>query len=304
MHSSQSKGQIGEVQLSQQVGRQPEVEASEARLSQQVHSSPKGQTGEVQLSQQVGRQPEVQASEVHLSQQVHSSQSKGQMSQVQLSPQACSHPQLPKVQAGKALSPDVVGDQVPGVGQPELLTPRPIRFSPQRDPCEVAPNPVECSSLSYRDEKGVAKAYKMHLSQAGKAHSGQPAGMHPEGQAYKMHPSKARQGRDKWPGAQGKGRVSMLTSTGRMPYIQRAVGLRRQVYPNLRRVKFSTRPSRVQSTSLGVAPAPGLPLCWGSLASSLGQQDPGRQGGNLNLLMGYDKICQRMGFFLGGKTLA
>ena len=374
VHSSQSKGQIGEVQLSQQVGRQPEVQASEARLSQQGHSSPKGQTGEVQLSQQVGRQPEVQASEVHLSQQVHSSQSKGQVSQVQLSPQACSHPQLPKVQAGKALSPDVVGDQVPGVGQPELLTPRPIRFSPQRDPCEVAPNPVECSSLSHRDEKGVAKAYKMHLSQAGKAHSGQPAGMHPEGQvnkvhsrqhqpevqtakvhsgqprpevkagkeysgrpagmqpgaqahkvhpsqtgkaqsgqpadmqpsaqACKVHPSKARQGRDKWPGAQGKGRVSMLTSTGRMPYIQRAVGLRRQVYPNLRRVKFSTRSSRVQSTSLGVAPAPGLPLRWGSLASSLGQKDPGRQGGNLNLLMGYDKICQRMGFFLGGEDLS
>ena len=40
------------------------------------------------------------------------------------------------------------------------------------------------------------------------------------------------------------------------------------------------------------------------LASSLGSKDPDRQGGNLNLLLGYAKICQRMGSFLGGEDLS
>ena len=71
-----------------------------------------------------------QTGEAHLSQQGHSSQPKGQTGEVQ--------------------SPDVdcvqIGDQVPGDRLQEPLTPRPIRYSPQRVPCEAVPDSVEFGS--------------------------------------------------------------------------------------------------------------------------------------------------------------
>ena len=122
--------------------------------------------------------PKDQTGEAHLSQQVHSSQPKGQV--------------------GKAQSPDVdcvrLGDQVPGDSLQEPLTPRPIRFSPQYDPCEVAPSLFVLSlhSSLADDAPSQVRSYPTSPSvtlgaqegQAGKVHSVQHQ---QEGQAGKVH---------------------------------------------------------------------------------------------------------------------
>ena len=130
-----------------------------------------------------------------------------------MSQQACSHPQLPKVQAGKAHSPDVdcmqLGDQVPGDRLQEPLTPRLIRFSPQCDPCEAVPNPVGFRSLSHRDEASIAKAGQVAIGQVREA-SIAKAGQVAIGQVREATIAEAGQG------VAGQGREAGIAKAGQV----------------------------------------------------------------------------------------
>ena len=131
---------------------QPETQAVKVHA---VQSQPESQAVKAHAAQS---QPESQAVKVHAAQ----SQPEGQADKVHIGQHQ------PEVQAGTAsLRQQVLSSLAKGRAGDSArinpnLKPLDVKFIPQKDPCEVAPNPVRYSPLS--EEKGAAEAYKVHPS--------------------------------------------------------------------------------------------------------------------------------------------
>ena len=175
----------------------PGARADKMHLPQVNCSQPGAQVDKVHLPQVNRSQPGAQVDKVHLP-QVKCSQPGAQADKAHSSQGSCSQPGVhvdkvrlfpfngakPGCQASNAQSPDVdgtqLGDQVPGYRLQEPLPPRPIRFSPQCDPCKAASYHVKLlgAILSATLVAKAGQGATVQVHEAGVAKAGRGATAH------------------------------------------------------------------------------------------------------------------------------